>query len=186
MREALLHGFWPALRIVPDETDRMQRDGTLHEEDAEDASFVERRRDHPRPSFRVNRDTYIGSFIVVRPADGDPKPFWLARAITAPCPDPEHMHMIKIQYWMPTLNQHINMETYAGWDTKEGNVWREDRIIPSTWSSTDCIMTAWKPRFHEATKDPKVRIPSLQIEIIKASVVAFTAAANIDDSMAEE
>ena len=119
----------------------MQRDGTLRE-DAEDAPFVGRRRDRPRPSFRVNRDTHVGSFIVVRPVDGDPKPFWLARAITAPSLDPGHMHMIKIQYWTPTSNRHINMETYAGWDTKEGNVWHEDRIIPSTWSSTDCIMTA--------------------------------------------
>ena len=47
-------------------------------------------------------------------------------------------------------------------------------------------MTAWKPRFHEATKDPKVRIPSLQIEIIKASVATFTTVANTDDSMVEE
>ena len=93
--------------------------------------------------------------------------------------------MIKIQYWTPTSNRHINMETYAGWDT-EGNVWHEDRIIPSTWSSTDCIMTAWKPRFREATKDPKVKIPNLQIEIIKASVAAFTTSANTEDSMAAE
>ena len=186
MHEALLDGFWLASRIAPDETDRMQKDGTLREEDAEDAPFVGRRRDRPRPSFRVNRDTHVGSFIVVRPADGDPKPFWLARAITAPSPDPWHMHMIKIQYWTPTSNRHINMETYAKWDTKEGNVWREDRIISSTWSSMDCIMTAWKPHFREAIKDPKVKIPSLQIEIIKASVAAFTTTANTEDSMAEE
>ena len=164
----------------------MQRDGTLREENAEDAPFVGLRRDHPRPLFCVNSDTHVGSFIVVCPADGDPKPFWLARAITVPSPHPGHMHMIKIQYWTPTSNRHINMETYAGWDTKEGYVWREDRIIPSLWSSTDCIMTAWKPRFREATKDLKVRIPSLQIKIIKASVAAFTIAANTDDSMAEE
>ena len=132
IREALLDGFWPALRIAPDDTDRMQRDGTLREEDAEDAPFVGRRYDRLRPSFRVNRDTHVGSFIVVHLAIGDPKPFWLARAITAPSPDPGHMHMIKIQYWTPTSNRHINMEAYAGWDTKEGNVWREDCIIPST------------------------------------------------------
>ena len=82
----------------------MQRDGTLHEEDAEDAPFVGRRHDCPRPSFHVNRDTHVGSFIVVRPANGDPKPFWFARAITDPSPDLGHMHMIKIQYWTPTSN----------------------------------------------------------------------------------
>ena len=164
----------------------MQRNGTLHEEDVEDAPFVGRKRDHPRLSFRVNRDTHVGSFIAVRPADGDPKPFWLARAITASSPNPGHMYMIKIQYWTPTLDPHINMETYAGWDTKQGNVRREDRVIPSTWSSTDCIMTAWKPCFREATKDPKTTIPSLQIEIIKASVVAFMTTANTNYSIIEE
>ena len=184
--EALLDGFWPTSRIAPDNTDQMERNGTLHEEDTEDAPFVERRRDRPCPSFRVNCDTHAGSFIVVRPADGDPKPFWLARAITAPSPDPGHMHMIKIQYWTPTSDQHINMETYAGWDTKQGNVWRKDRVIPPTWSSTDCIMTAWKPRFREATKDPKATILSLQIEIIKASVTTFMTVANTNDSGTEE
>ena len=131
MREALLDGFWPASRIASNETDRIQRDGSLREEDAKDAPFVGRRRDCPRPLFRINCDTHIGSFIVVRSADGDPKPFWLAKAITAPSLDLGHMHMIKIQYWTPTSNRHINMETYTGWDTKEGNACHEDRIIPS-------------------------------------------------------
>ena len=118
VREELLDGFWPALRIAPDETDRMERNGTLYEEDTKDAPFVGRRCDRSRPSFCVNRDTHAGSFIAVCPADGDPKPFWFARAITALSPDPGHMHMIKIQYWTPTSDRHINMETYAGWDTK--------------------------------------------------------------------
>ena len=132
VREALLDGFWLALRIAPDDTDQMERNGTFHEEDAEDAPFVGRRRDCPRPSFRVNRDTHAGSFIVVCPANGDPKPFWLARAITTSSLDPGHMHMIKIQYWTPTSNRHTNIETYAGWDIKQGNVWRDDRVIPPT------------------------------------------------------
>ena len=47
-------------------------------------------------------------------------------------------------------------------------------------------MTTWKPRFREATKDPKATIRSLQIEIIKASVTAFMTAANTNDSGTEE
>ena len=118
---ARLHdGFWPASRIIHDEVDRRRRDGTLQEKDAEDAPFVGRRRDRPRASFRVNRDTFAGYFLVVRPANDDPKPFWLTRAITNPSPDPGHVHMIQIQYWTPASERHINMGTYDGWDTKKG------------------------------------------------------------------
>jgi hypothetical protein len=42
-RETLLHGFWPASRIIHDEEERRERDGTLPEGDAEDAPFVGRR-----------------------------------------------------------------------------------------------------------------------------------------------
>ena len=52
--------------------------------------------------------------MVVRPADGDMKPVWLGRAMTNPSPDPDHVHMIKIQYWRPVRGQHINEETYEG------------------------------------------------------------------------
>ena len=80
--------------------------------------------------------------MVVRPAEGDMKPFWLGRAMTNPSPDLDHVHMIKIQYWRPVRGQHINEETYEGWDTREENGWQEDRAILPTWANTDCIMTA--------------------------------------------
>lgn len=68
---------------------------------------------------------------------------------------------------------------------KKGNVWREDRAISPTWSSTDCIMTAWKPRMREGTSDPRVAIPRPQIDIIKASVEAYTVDCGDDESIAE-
>lgn len=184
-RERLLDGFWPTSRIVQDEADRWRRDGTIQEEDAEDAPFVGRKRDRPRASFRVNRDTFAGYFVALRPADDDPRPLWLARAITNPSPDPGHMHMIQIQYWTPTSRNNVNMDTYHGWDTAKGNVWREDRATAPTWSSTKCIMTAWKPRARDTTRDPKVAIPKAQIDIIKASLTAFTGDFEDDASIAE-
>jgi len=69
--------------------------------------------------------------------------------------------------------------------TQKGNVWRKDYVIPPTWSSIDCIMMAWNPCFREGTSNPRVAILKLQIDIIKASVVAFTIDANNDDSMAQ-
>ncbi len=46
-------------------------------------------------------------------------------------------------------------------------------------------MTAWKPRMREGTLDRRVVIPKPQIDIIKASVEAFTANSDDDESMAE-
>ena len=170
----LLHGFWPNTEIIEEEdANRMQRDVIEREEEAEDAPFVGRRRDRPRASFRINCDTFAAYFVVVRPADGDPKPFWLVRAITNPNLDPGHTHMIEIQYWTPAVERYINMEMYDGWDTKKGNAWCEDRLISPTWSNIDCAMTAWKPRIREGTSDPRVAIPKSQIDIIKASMATF-------------
>lgn len=190
VRTTLEDGFWPASRIDNVVEDQMENDGTLREEYAEDPPFVGRRRDRPRPSFRVGRDVYAGYFVAVRPADDDPKPFWLARAITNPNPDPGHLHLIQIQYWTPSSGRHINMDTYDGWDTKAGNVWREDRVIPPSWSNTDCIMTAWKPRGKKGNDDAhqvltRVTIPKTQINIIKSSVAAFVTDSNNDASTSE-
>ena len=74
----------------------MEDDGTLREEYAEDPPFVGRRRDRPPPLFCVGRDVYAGYFVVVRPADDDSKPFWLARALTNPNPDPGHVNLIQM------------------------------------------------------------------------------------------
>jgi hypothetical protein len=59
----------------------------MHEEYAEDALFVGRRRDCPPPSFRVSRDVYAGYFLTVRSTDGDLRPFWVARVVNNPNPD---------------------------------------------------------------------------------------------------
>ena len=178
VRDTLQCGFWPTSRITTEVEDQIKDDGTLCEEYAEDAPFVGRRCDRPHPSFRVDRDVYAGYFVVVHPAQDDPKPFWLAMAITNPNPDSGHLHMIRIQYWMPIASRHINLNTYAGWDTKEGNVWREDRAIKPDWSNTDCIMTAWKPCGKKMTNDApqvitRVTISKVQINIINTSVAAF-------------
>ena len=126
VRDTLQYGFWPASRITTDVEDQMEDDGTVREEYAKDIPFIGRRHDRPRPSFRVGCDVYVGYFVVVCLAQDDPKPFWLARAIINPNLDPGHLHMIRIQYWTPIASRHINLNTYAGWDTKEGNAWRED------------------------------------------------------------
>ena len=82
---------------------------------------------------------------------------------------------------MPTLGWHINMETYVRWDTKQGNVWRKESKICASWLNTDCILTAWKPRFREGTSGPRMAIPKQQIDIIKASIVAFATDATNND-----
>jgi len=75
------------------------------------------------------------------------------------------------------------MDTYAGRDTKVGNVWREHTEIPPYWSNTDCVMTSFKPRMKRGVDDvtlpvPKATIPKPQINIIKSSVAAFMSECN--------
>jgi hypothetical protein len=148
-------------------------DGTVREEYAEDAPSVGRRRDRPLPSFRVGRDVYAGYFLVVRSTDGNLRPFWVACAVSNPNPDPGHRDQIQIQYWKHNSFQHVDIDTYAWWDSKEGNVWCEDNGFLPSWSHTDCVMTAWKSRVRSGTVDPKMRIPTKQISIINVSLEAY-------------
>ena len=59
---------------------------------------------------------------------------------------------------------------YVGWDSKEGNMWYEDKGFLLSWSYTNCIMAAWKSRVRSKTVDPKMRIPTKQISIINVSL----------------
>jgi hypothetical protein len=129
-------------RFPPTAEDEYMNDGTMREEYAEDALFVGRRRERPPPSFRVGRDVYAGYFLVVRSTDGDLCPFWVARAVSNPNPDPGHRDQIQIQYWKPNSFQHVDADMYAVWDSKEGIVWSEDNAFLPSWSHTDCVMTA--------------------------------------------
>ena len=52
-RERLKEGFWPTSRVEEEEADHMDGNGRVGEEYEEDAPFVGRRCDRPRPSFRV-------------------------------------------------------------------------------------------------------------------------------------
>ena len=117
-------------------------DGTVHAEYTKDALFVERRRNHPPPSFRVGHDVYAGYFLAVQSTDGDLGPFWVARTVSNMNLDPSHRDQIRIQYWRPNSFQHVDANTYVGWNSKEGNVWYEDKGFLPSWSHIDCIMTA--------------------------------------------
>ena len=93
-QETLRDGFWPQSQIVEGIEDQYLDDGQMREEFAKDAPFVGCRHDRPTPSFRIGRDVYVGYFVAVRPANGDLRPFCLARALTNPNPDPGHVNSI--------------------------------------------------------------------------------------------
>jgi hypothetical protein len=116
---------------------------------------------------------FAGYFIVVRSADGDLCPFWVSQAVTNLTPDPGHCNQIQIQYWMPSSFQHVDADTYVGWDSKEGNMWYEDKGFLPSWSHIDYIMTTWKSRVRCRTVDPKMSIQAKQISIINASLEAY-------------
>ena len=184
--ETLQDGFWPNSIHAINDDDQFMQDGTIREEFGEDAPFVGHRRDRPLPSFRMGRDVFATYFVAVRPADGDLRPFWLARALSNPSPDPAHMNSIELQYWTPSSFQHIDEDTYFGWDAIKGNSWCEDTTISPSWIHTDCIMTAWKPRVRAGTSNPRIKIPKVQVAIIKASVEAYMTGDKNNVSSAED
>jgi hypothetical protein len=101
-------------------------------------------RDRPAPSFRVGRDVYAGYFVVLRPSDGDKRPFWIARALTNVDAEPvEHPQCILIQYWKPSSSSNHIQETYVGWDGDRSMQWTiEDSQPPITRRKTviyDCV-----------------------------------------------
>jgi hypothetical protein len=146
----------------------------LREEFGVDAPFVGRRHDRTAPSFRVGRDVYASYFIVLRSSDKDIRPFWIVRALTNVDAEPmKHPHCILIQYRKPSASSNHIHETYDDWDGKRSMQWRIDDSEPPMWEHTNSIMSAWKSGIREGTRNPTMRIPSLQVNEIKESLVVF-------------
>ena len=173
VQDALVYGFWPNSMFRVTDMDRLHDEEIAREQFPEDAPFVGQKRNRPPPPFNVLNDTYAGYFVAVRPADDDPKPFWIARAITNPNPDPGHVNSIQLQYWTPSSFQHVDETTYSGWDSKQGNSWCEDKIFSPSWTNLSSVLTAWKPRMRAESSNPRIRIPKNQVDIIKQSVDAY-------------
>ena len=74
---------------------------------------------------------------------------------------------------MPNSFEYVGADTYTGWNSKEENVWCEDKGFLPCWSHIDCIMITWKSRICSITNDPNVRIPAKQKSIIKASLETY-------------
>jgi hypothetical protein len=66
-------------------------------------------------------------------------------------------------------SNHIQ-ETYNGWDGERPMQWRIDDSQPPVWEHTDSIMSAWKSGIRPCTRNPTMRIPSLQISVMKESM----------------
>jgi hypothetical protein len=71
------------------------------------------------------------------------------------------------------MPRHVNVDTYTGWDSNEGNVWYEDKGFLPCWSRTYYIMTTWKSRIRSGTLGAKMRIPTKQISIIMVSLETY-------------
>ena len=102
-------------------------------------------------------------------------PFWIARALTDPNFDVSHPNCIRMQYSTLASTHYIDDETYEGWDSTSGNIWREDRRFDPVWTHTDCIMDAWQFRICEGTMNPQMQISMLQIANITATMERFEA-----------
>lgn len=117
----------------------------MREEYADDAPFIGKRCNCPARSFRVGRDVYAGYFIVVRRADGNLRPFWIARALSDPDSNQEHPNCVEIQYWRPANMANHVQDTYKGWDASKPFIGRKMiHNLIQDWLHTDSIMSSLK------------------------------------------
>ena len=119
-------------------------DGGTREEFADDEAFVGQLRNRPFQSFRVGRDLFKGYFAAIRPADGDTRPIWIARALSNPNCNPEKSNCVLIQYFRPTSTNQNVQEYYMGWGTSRGLRWMVDETQSPVWEQTNSLMTISK------------------------------------------
>ena len=169
----LKDGFWPSSQVERAEGDELNDDGEVCEEFAEDDAFVGQLRDRPLPTFRVARDVYEGYFVAIRPADGDSKPIWFARALSDPFANVDHPNCILIQYFCPTSRERNVQEHYTGWNSTKGLRWKVDEFQIPVWENTNSLVTAWKSRVKKDTVECVLKIPTTHIDVINASLALY-------------
>lgn len=169
----LKDGFWPKSRVQTTRADELAKDGEDREEFGEDDAYVGPLRARPQPSFRVGRDLFEGYFVAVRPADGDPRPVWIGRALSDPNCNPEKPNCVLIQYFRPTSRNRDVQDFYTGWDSERGLRWKMDLADPPVWQETNALMTAWKSQIRKDTRQCFIKIPAAQIEVINLSLASY-------------
>jgi hypothetical protein len=122
----------------------------------------------------VGRDLYNGYFVAVRPADGDSRPVWIARALSDPNSNPEKPNCILIQYFRPTSRSREVQDNYTGWDSDRGLRWKVNETEPLVWEHTNAQMTAWSSTIRKDTIHCLIKIPAVQIEVINQSLASYT------------
>jgi hypothetical protein len=73
----------------------------------------------------------------------------------------------------PSASSNHIQKTYDGWNGKRSMQWRIDESQPPVWEHTNSIMSAWKLGIREGTRNLTMRIPSLQVNVIKESLAVF-------------
>ena len=125
--ETLKDGFWPSTRVAPSFEDEFTDTCNVCEEYDEDEHFIGQARDCPTKSFWVNRDLYEGYFVAIRASDDDREhPIWIARALSNPNSNLEHLGCILIQYFRPISRNENVQKFYTSWDFGNDLRWKVD------------------------------------------------------------
>jgi hypothetical protein len=162
----LRDGFWPKTRDQRTRVDQLGDDGEDREEFAEDEAYVGPQSGRPEPSFRVGRDLYNGYFVAVRPADGDSRPIWIARALLDPNNNLKKPNCILIQYFRPTSRSREVQDNYIGWNNDRDLRWKVDETEPPVWEHTNALMTVRSSTIRKDTIHYLIKILTVQIEVI--------------------
>jgi hypothetical protein len=125
----LQDGFWPASRVASSLEDVFTENSDVREAFGHDPHFIGKKCDKPSESFRPGRDIYARYFVILRPDNGDEKPYWVARALTGFNDDHEHPGCIEIQSYKPASKYVQVQSTYVGWGSKKSFKWRVDETL---------------------------------------------------------
>jgi hypothetical protein len=111
--------------------------------------------------------------VVVRPANGDTRPIWIAKALSNPNCNPKKLNCVLIQYLRPTSRSQDVQDFYIGWDNERGLRWKVDIADPPVWEETNALMTAWKSQIRKDTRQCLLKIQTTQIEIINHILASY-------------
>lgn len=119
----------------------------------------------------MGRDIYAGYFLVIRPTDNDPKPFWIARAVSDYNCDFDNPGCVKIQYFKPTQKSRAVQDTYCGWNSTPRLKWKIDVGHSPEWLDAGAVISSWKSNARVDNNDPIISIPVRQIDNISDTLL---------------
>jgi hypothetical protein len=175
--DILFMGFWPQTRQSFEVPRANIKDHDMQEEFVGNEYYISPRSCRPRRAYEVAQDCHAGQFVLVRPAQDNDTPIWLALALCKPVMIVGHLNYqkIQVQWYKPCIRRGFESNPYENWDVAEHFKWELDPHYSIQWTSTQSILTSWKSR--RVVSTGMVTVPKKQITIALSSIAHSIVAA---------